>query len=196
METAFDLITSGSVPDDACLNSVFEIENLLLRIQELNTKVDHLKGLKKFRVETVDEEIKSVSYELGQYRKVILNTMQTLSPDQKTMNFPSIGKVSRRTAKDSYKINNEEDLVSYLDAKGDKEKVVISKEVLDIRAAKKLIEDYIERGEKVPGVAAITGGEAVTITFEAKSRKPKPKEKGKETSKPKPAMDELAGLNV
>ncbi len=197
METAFDLITSGHVPDDACLNSVFEIENLLLRIQELNTKVDHLKGLKKFRAETVDEEIKSVNYELNQYRKVILNTMQTLKPDQKTMQFPSIGKVSRRTAKDSYKIDDEAQLVQYLDNKGDKDKVVISKEVLDIRAAKKLIEDYIERGENVPGVTEITGSEGVTITFEAKStkavRKPKTTEK---VSKPKPTMDELAELNV
>ena len=122
--------------------------------------------------------------------------MQTLKPDQKTMQFPSIGKVSRRIAKNSYKIDNEKDLIEYLDRMGDKEKVVVNKEVLNIRVAKKIIDDYVERGEEVPGVSIVVGEEGISVTFESKPIEPKKDNKDSKILKPKPDMDELAELKL
>jgi len=196
MDTAFDMIAAGFVSNDACLTSEFEIENLLIKIQELSDKSDHLKGLNKFRKECADRELGAVNLQISQFRQVILNTMKTHKPDQKTLQFPSVGKVTRKLAKSSWRISDEELLITFLKSKGNKD-VVKVRESLDAREAKKLIEDYAERGETVPGVEEIPAGESVSIAFE---QAPKPKNapvvKDKPVaSAPKPTLDQLA-LNV
>ena len=205
-QNAYEILTSGAIPDDVCLDSVYEIDQVLMRIKELNDQLDHLKGLKKYRVDSANMAIQDVEDKIEQIRGLIHRTMVELSPGEKVLQFPSIGKVARRKTPDSWCIEDEESLIAFLDSKGLKDSAVKVKEVLDIKAAKKIIEDLASQGETVPGAVKQEGSESISITFEetpklAKVTTVKPKiGKGevKASVKPstKPSLDELDNLDV
>jgi len=83
------------------LSSVYEIEGALLSVKELDSKISFLKGLKQHRAAILDDKIKSLSGKVDKIREVILTTMKTHSPKQKTIEFPGVAKISRRQNKDS-----------------------------------------------------------------------------------------------
>jgi len=171
--SAFDAITGGTViTDDLVLSSEFEIEEVLIRLQELNSKIEHAKGLKKYRVETADIEIKSLEEKIGQFRRLIQNTMFTLTPNEKSLQFPSIAKVVKRKGSDSWKIEDEAEFLKHVrnEHKADYDKVVKVKQSVDSRAAKKMIDDWTE-SEDVPGVRKVEGIESISITFDADAPK-------------------------
>jgi hypothetical protein len=165
-QSAYEILISGAIPQDVCLNSVFEIDQVLLRLIELDDQLDHLKGLKKYRVDSANMAIKDVEDKVVQIRDLIHRTMVELSPGEKVLQFPSIGKVSRRKVPDGWSIDDEEALIKFLESKGLKDAAVKVKEVLDIKAAKKIIDDLSVQGETVPGVTKQKGGESISITFE------------------------------
>ena len=171
--SAFDAITGGTViTDDLVLSSEFEIEEVLIRLQELNSKIEHAKGLKKYKVETADIEIKSLEEKIGQFRRLIQNTMFTLTPNEKSLQFPSIAKVVKRKGSDSWKIEDEAEFLKHVrnEHKADYDKVVKVKQSVDSRAAKKMIDDWTE-SEDVPGVRKVEGIESISITFDADAPK-------------------------
>ena len=206
-KSAFDIITSGAIAPDACLTSVFEIENILLHVQKLNTKITHLKGLKKYRVESAGVEIKHLEEQVSQFRELIKNTMLTLEPEEKTLQFPSIAKVSRREEKAGWDIKDEEEFLQFLDEQGKKSSVIRVKEVVDKKIAKKLISEYADSGVKVPGVEEIPASISLSITFEdnipkissSTIKKPKEiekKEESKPSTKTAQTLDDLESLEV
>ena len=165
-QSAYEILTSGAIPQDVCLNSVFEIDQVLIRLRELNDQVEHLKGLKKYRVDSANVAIEDSETKIDQIRDLIHRTMVELSPGEKVLQFPSIGKVSRRKSPDSWDITDEDTLLKYLEGKGLKNDVIKVKEVLDVKSAKKLVESLSSKGETVPGVDKLAGRESISITFE------------------------------
>ena len=165
-QSAYEILTSGAISQDVCLNSVFEIDQVLLRIIELNEHREHLVGLKKYRVDSANVAIKDVEDKIDQIRNLIHRTMVELSPGEKMLQFPSIGKVSRRKTPDAWSIDDEDALIKFLDSKGLKSAAIRVKEYLDAKSAKKIIEDLSSQGETVPGVTKQIGGESISITFE------------------------------
>jgi len=166
--SAFDIITGGtsSITDDVVLSSVFEIENILIHINDLNSKLDHLKGLKKYRVETADVEIKSIEGQILQLRELIQRTMFTLKPDENNLLFPSVGKIVKRKGSTSWVIKDEDAFLEYMKQEGRYDEITKTKVSVDARAAKKVISDLVDSGEDVPGVEQIEGGPSISITFE------------------------------
>ena len=156
---------------DGCLSSVFEIENAMLHLRKLGEEVEHLKGLKKHRAQSIDKQVQSLNEDTTKLRGIILQTMRKLSPDQKTLNFPDVGKVSRRVSKDTWEIEDDKALLDFFEAEGKKSEIVKIKESIDVRNAKKLVEVYVESGVGVPGVKKIVSPESISISFEIK---PKP----------------------
>ncbi|KKN26830.1 hypothetical protein LCGC14_0870890 [marine sediment metagenome] len=157
---------------DGCLNSVFEIENAMLYLRKIGEDIEHYKGLKKHRAQSIDRRIKGLEEDTTKLRNIILQTMRKLSPDQKTLNFPDVGKVSRRVSKDSWEIKDDTVLLSFFEKEGRKEEIIKIKESLDVRIAKKLIETYVESGVDVPGVTKIRSPESISISFEGKKPLP------------------------
>lgn len=152
--------------DDFCLNTVFEIENVMLHIKEINQKVEHLKGLKKHRIQVIDQEVGELEGDVKRFRGMVLRTMQQLQPNQKTLNFPDVGKVSRRSVKAGCEIYKSDEMVEFFTKEGKKEEVIKVKESIDTRAAKKLIDFYTQAGVDVPGTKIIPPSESISITFE------------------------------
>ncbi len=168
-----EILASGDIPDDYLLSSIYEIENILLMIEENGKKVDHLKGLKKHRAKYIDDDISKFQGRNTRLREVIYNTMSRLSPKEKTIPFPGIGKVSRRKVKDTWTISDEEKMLKFFEDEGVKDQAV--REVVDAREAKKLLDSFEDLNTTVPGVEKKLGGESISITFEKEEkRQPRP----------------------
>lgn len=189
-KTAFDIITSGTIDADACLTSVFEIENILLHIQELNSKITHLKGLKKYRVESADVEIDRLEEQVRQCRELIKTTMITLEPKEKTLQFPSVAKVTRREDKGGWDIADEEKFLKFVEEQGKKDLIVKTKEVVDKKMAKKLISQFIDNGIDVPGTIEIPPSVSLSITFDEEDVPKLSSATIKKPSKAKISMDD------
>jgi len=160
-----DIIQEG-VTEDHVLSSAYEIEDVLLLINQINDKIEYYKNLREYRVKSIDTEITSLSQKTEILRKVILNTMCKIAPDEKTLNFPSIGKVSRRKGLVNYKVINEDEVLDFLDQKGCKDDVVKTETKIDKRKLKTLVKQFQKSGETVPGVDEEVGNESLSIAFD------------------------------
>lgn len=157
-------LLSGPIPDGHTLSSTFEIENILLLIEEIDKKVEYYKELKKHRVKSVDEKINSLVQKEAVLRGVILNTMRSMN--EKSLDFPDIGKVSRRKAKSSIVLEDQDAVIAYLEKKGLSDGLVKVVESIDKRKLNSLVSDLEKQGEDVPGISKIAGSESLSISFE------------------------------
>ncbi len=179
-------LLAGPIPDGHTLSSTFEIENILLYIEEIDKKLEYYKELKKHRVKSIDDKISTLSTKEATLRGVILNTMKNMN--EKSLDFPDIGKVSRRKAKSAIVLDDQDAAVAYLEKKGLAGGLVKVVESLDKRKLNSLVGDLEKQGENVPGVSRVIGSESLSIAFE------KPKDPnvsvGAPISKPtKPELD-------
>ncbi len=172
-------LLTDHLADDYVLSSAYEIENAMLVLDHLDSKVSWFKELKKARNKDLDSEVKYIEDRQKRLRSIILRTMKELEPDRKTLQFPSVGKVSRRQSKDSWSIDDEKLFLDFVETRGLKDQVLQIKESINLREAKKIIAD-LSQTETVPGVSKKEGTESISISFEAK-----------DDSKPSP----LTGLN-
>lgn len=164
MNSDIRTLLAGPIPDGHTLSSTFEIENILLLIEEINKKLEYYKELKKHRAKSVDEKISSLNQKEAILRGVILNTMKSMN--EKSLDFPDIGKVSRRKSKSAIVLEDQDKIVAYLDEKGLKSSVVKTVESIDRRKLNSLIGDLEKQGEVIPGISKTTGSESLSITFE------------------------------
>lgn len=167
-ENIYDLTSDG------VLDSVFEIEDILENIAELQSKVSYYQELKKYRVKTCEDKINSLQSRMDLFRKVILNTMQKLAPEKKTIDFSPIGKVTRRKPTQSWLIDDEEELIEFLEKNGRKDEVVETKEKLVKKLLDKVLIELSAKKKEIPGVTYVDNGESVSISFE-KNYSPKEK---------------------
>jgi hypothetical protein len=196
-----DVSTNDST-GDFCLNSVFEIEDALVMVRDLSRKIEFLKGLKKHRADQIDAEISETNRRVDNLRTIILKTMVKHEPDQKTLQFPSIGKVTRRVGKDDWKFDDEEAMKKFFEKKGVKDDVIKVKESLDARAAKSVIDHFAKNGIDVPGVSKKVGEEGISITFDAakkssaKATKTKADRTPSTSKSARASLDDLDDLEV
>lgn len=184
-------LLSGS--DDYTLDSKYEIENVLLMIQQTEDKVKFFKELKQYRAKKLDEEIKSLEDRSERLRRVVLNTMVSTDPDKKTMHFPGIGKVTRRTGKTSWKIKDENELLAFLEDQGVKNQVVETKEVISKKDANKVFECFHDQDITVPGVDRKEAAESISIAYEDADAELAPK--AKKAAKAPSATDTLDSID-
>jgi len=165
-------ILSEGFTDGQTLTSMYEIEDVLLLIDQVNHKVDYYKEMKKHRTAACDEKISGLNAKAEALRSIVLNTMQKVAPKEKTLDFPDVGKVTRRKPTESIVIDQEDLVLDFLERKGLKDEVVKIVETVDKRKLKSVVQKCDQTGEKVPGVSKIVGKESISITFE----KPKVRE--------------------
>lgn len=159
-------ILVDGIEEGTVLNSMYEIEDVLLLLNGINKKLEFYKALKRYRTESIDSHVSALGDKSDILRQVVRNTMRKLAPDEKTVNFPAIGKVSRRKAKDSWVIEDQNSLSEFLDEKGIKDDVVRVVESLDKRKLNTALDRYSKSGVTVPGVSKLVGEETLSITFE------------------------------
>ncbi len=184
-----------SLMDTDVLENVFEIEELLSDLAKANDHIQFLQDLKKFRAEAVNIKIEEYTITTEKLRKIIQNTLAHF--DEKTLEFPGVGKVGRRTTKGRWQVQDTDAVVEYFDKKGLKKEIVQTKESVDRRKLSKLIENYQAQGEKIPGVVLGKDKESLSVTFEKTGVVPKGYAKAEEEKpqQPQPA-EELSSLEL
>lgn len=169
MAIAVDLVSGlhAITPNDV-LSSTYEIEDALLVIHDLDAKIQHLKGLKQHRNRILDNQVNNLNTTVETLRSIIMNTMQQLAPDKKTLNFPAVGKTTRRKPTESWQIDDEQQMLTYLESKGVKDRVIKEiKEILDKKQLNGVLDDLTKGGKSVPGVQRVIGSESLSVSFDA-----------------------------
>jgi len=159
-------LLSGNTQEGTSLDSIYEVEDLLLLISDINKKIEFYKELRRHRTESIDSKVNSLTQKGTVLREIILNTMKSLAPDEKTVHFPSVGKVSRRRSKDAWVVDSPDDLSGFLDQKKEKDGVVKISESFDKRKLNALLDKYKSEGTIPPGVSIKEGNDALTVTLE------------------------------
>ena len=188
-------LLAGPIPDGHTLSSTFEIENILLVIEEIDKKIEYYKELKRHRVKSIDDKISSLDLKEATLRGVILNTMKSMN--EKSLDFPDIGKVSRRNPKAAIVVEDKDQLIAYLGQKGLKSGVVKTETVenIDKRKLNSLVGDLEKQGENIPGITKIPGPESLSIAFE-KPKDPNADAPIAKPTKPELDLDDLDALMV
>lgn len=104
------------------LTDKYDIEGVLLFMQQSSRKVDFLKELKKRRVASIEEQIAIEEANLEKLEESI-KTCLALNK-AKSLDFPGVGKVSVRNTKGTWTIVDENGLRSHLESLGKFDEVV------------------------------------------------------------------------
>ena len=162
----YEDLFGGDAPGDMVLTSVFEIENILSMLREIEDKVKFYKDLKKFRAQSIDVEIDHLSDKSQRLRKAVLATMKSLEPKKKTLTFPSVGKVSRRKGKDKWNVSDEQAMLAFFDSEGVKDQVIRTVEKVDGKEVGKVLENFADQDMAVPGATKKPAEEILSITYD------------------------------
>lgn len=145
-----------------------EIDDMLVNIAAIDAQIEHYEALKKHRVAAIQREIDKLEEYKQQFRDAIKQFMT--DHGEKTLNYPGVGKVTRKAGARKWNIKDEENLIEFLKAKLEpsafevvvvQEPKIVKKElnkVLDkLAAANQLVTDAVELD---------AGQESLTVTFE------------------------------
>jgi hypothetical protein len=163
-----EIMSSKDIPDQLSLSSVYELEDVLSSLKEIDKKVQFLKEYKKNRAAIIDAEIKAYEDKNEWLRNLALTTMSTLAPKEKTLSFPGIGKITRRTVKGGWDIIDERSMLAFLEDIGVKDDVVETRVVIDKKKVKPILDNFSKQRSDIPGVVKKKDYESVTITHEEK----------------------------
>lgn len=177
------------LPNDAILDSVYEVEDVLIAISDIDRKIEHLKGLKDYRMKSINAELEKLENQELVMRDLISRSLKQLQPDQKTFHFPAVGKVTRRTTSDSWEVIDEQAVLSSLQKIGLKSRVVETKEIINKKELKKVVSELTNQNQSIAGVALKEGTDSISITFEDRNV-PLPKK----TSTSQKTIDDLDAL--
>jgi len=182
----------GYIPGSE-LDSVLEIDDVLQEIAILENKKKHFEALHKRRIEVLKDKIKEFDARISDYRSVILSAMKKYRPDEKTIDFTPIGKVTRKKPRTRWIIENDEEVLAWLDTKGSRDKVV---DIIEKINKKKLdaILDKLGKKEEVSGANLDPGKESISIVFE-KTYKPTPKNEEETHTTNVPIEEDLSNLS-
>jgi len=98
------------------LTDKYEVEGVLLALQQMNRKVEFLKELKRRRVSSIDAQIQAEEASMATLEDAIKACMKRNK--EKTLDFPGVGKVGVRETKGTWTIIDEEGLRRHLESLG------------------------------------------------------------------------------
>lgn len=148
------------------LPSVFDIEDVLVYLRDVESRVDFLKELKRQRTHKIDESINKYEGQVDKFKTIILNTMRTHEPAKKTIPFPGVGKVGRRKSPAKWVIEDEQKFIEWL-SEEDKKSAVKIKESVIKKEADKVLERAKAASKPMPeSVQYLEGGESLSVSFE------------------------------
>jgi len=188
-------IESMMSSSDFVLDSKYEIENVLVLIQEIEAKAKFFKGLKQYRAKQLDQDVAELEGRAARMREVVLRTMVSTDPKKKTMHFPGTGKVTRRAGKSSWTIKDEKAVLKFLDEQGVKGQVIETKESINKKEASKVFDCFHETQVEIPGVEKKNAAEGISISYEEEkdSSHPSKADPGPLSSSPKQtAVDDIS----
>ena len=189
-----EMLTSPEFSEKHTLDSLFEIEDVLEYIAILQKKVEHFNNLKKYRTQVLSEKIEKISGQITKLKSIILSTMEEKAPDDKTMDFTPIGKVTRKKAIRKWNIEDEEEITTFLRSKNLDEGVIEKKEKIVKKELNKVL-DALKK-KKIPGVSFDPGNETLSVIYEKKYVPKDEKKQKTEHSNDQVEIEEMEEISV
>ena len=176
------------IPENYILDSHLSIEEVLEEILDLEHKIDHWEAVKKHRIETANQKITSIQSKIDDCRKIILETMKHHTPNDKTLDFSPLAKVTRKQIKAKWTVENEEELLVYLQQKKMKSSVVETKEVIVKKKLDEALYKLFGLGQKIEGASIGEPSESLSIVFG--------KPEARVTTRPSVVIEELEAIEI
>jgi len=156
-------IISGLVDS---LESEYEIEDLLISINNMKDNISFLENLKRKRAKDIQSEIDNINDRISILEKFIESTLKDVN--RKSLNFPGVGKVTIVNRNGKWTIKDEEKLLEILEQK-DKaayDKVVSTKPIIAKKALDEILDSWEDTGMVPDCVKHEESRDCIKINFE------------------------------
>jgi hypothetical protein len=133
------------------LEDLTDIESFVLNIKHLNDKKDWLKKLRQKRIDDIKVETDKIQQQIDLLQETITLTLK--DHKTKTLNFPGVAKVSSRTKKGKWVIEDEADAIEKMEKSlddVDKDKCIRVKKSFNKTELNKVLENWLETGRQIP----------------------------------------------
>jgi hypothetical protein len=145
------------------LQDKYEIENVLLVLQNMTKKIEFLKELKKRRVVAIDEQIQKEESDAEKLEEAIKACMQRNK--DKTLDFPGVGKVQVRSSKGAWTIVDDEGLRNHLQTLGKFDEVSETSWKFKKKDLNKLLDQLQENNNTSPFVQREQDKTSLSVSF-------------------------------
>lgn len=173
------------------IESKLEIEDVLLHIRKMEKDIDFYKQVKSARAAVIDAKIEKVDSQVEMLRDAILSYM-TENGESK-VDFPGVGKVTTRTNKSSYVVEDQSAVEKHLEKLGLLKDVAEQLWKFDKKALNKTL-DELKEGNNLPaGIKIEPGKPAIAVSFAKESDAPKPRMTIHKVDAP---TDQVTSLNI
>lgn len=157
------LKVEGIINGTEQLQDKYEIENVLLVLQNMSKKIEFLKELKKRRVAAIDEQIQKEESDAEKLEEAIKTCMQRNK--DKTLDFPGVGKVQVRSSKGTWTIVDDEGLRDHLQALGKFDEVSETSWKFKKKDLNKLLDQLLENNNTSPFVQKEQDKISLSVSF-------------------------------
>jgi len=167
LKETIDLLQSGQV---VSLGDLHNVEAAMSMIKEAKNKVSDYKEIKKKRNQVIDDAIENLESRIKFLESVVIATLN--DNKKKNVNFPGLGKATKRETKGIWTIKDEAALITVLKNESEYNNIVKVTENVQKSELNKLL-DVWESVNKLPDcVCREKGKESVTISFEKEDVNP------------------------
>jgi len=157
------LKVEGIINGTEQLQDKYEIENVLLVLQNMAKKIEFLKELKKRRVAAIDEQIQKEESDAEKLEEAVKTCMQRNK--DKTLDFPGVGKVQVRSSKGTWTIVDDEGLRDHLQALGKFDEVSETSWKFKKKDLNKLLDQLQENNNTSPFVQREQDRTSLSVSF-------------------------------
>jgi hypothetical protein len=130
--------------DDMDVVSDVDVERLVKAVRKCREETEFLKKLKSKRVEPIDLKIEKLKNNEEKLKAFIVELIPEYFPNKNSVDFPGVGKVTRRKQKGKWIIDDEAALRETLEKFDELTSAIEVKEVLNKTKAKKCITNILK----------------------------------------------------
>jgi len=145
------------------LTDKYDIEGVLLFMQQSTRKVEFLKELKKRRVSSIEEQIAFEESNLEKLEDAVKNCLALNKT--KSLDFPGVGKVSVRNTKGTWTIVDENGLRNHLETLGKSNEVIEESWKFKKKDLNKLLDELMENNNTSSFVTKEPDKTSLSVSF-------------------------------
>jgi len=122
------------------INEDVDVENIIRAVGRVRDELEWLKKLKASRIKPIDDKVKKLKERDESLKLFILEAMDQFFPKKNSVDFPGVGKITKRKNKGKWTVEDEEKFIELI------EKMKLEEDV--IKTTKSVI------AKSIPGVLA------------------------------------------
>jgi len=160
----FDILQSTEVDP---LESDVEIEDIILVIKDIDSKISFLERLKRDRTKSISNEIEKLLLKKDKFKDVISKTLEKFN--HKALNFPGVGRVVSKISSGKWEVIDEAGLIDALKEKLDAQtfsEVVVQKQSIVKKELNKVLEQWVSEGNKIDSAKKEKDEPSLMITYD------------------------------